>query len=64
MPIKRMGRPPVIEPGESQNVYLPQRHRQQIKALARQHYVSFSEVVRMAVEEYLVTHGVTVEDLR
>lgn len=64
MPKKRMGRPAVIEPGESQNVYLPARHRQQIKALARQNYVSFSAVVRMAIEEYLNTHGVTVEELR
>lgn len=62
MPKKRMGRPPVIEPGESQNVYLPARHRQQIKALARQQYVSFSEVVRMAVEQYLIIHGTTLEE--
>lgn len=64
MPKKRMGRPAVIEPGESQNVYLPAKHRAQVQALARQHYVSFSEVVRMAIEEYLITHGTTADDLR
>lgn len=62
MPSKRMGRPPVIEPGESQNVYLPARHRKEIKAIARQNYVSFSEIVRIAVEKYLISHGV--EDFR
>lgn len=59
MPKKRMGRPPVLEPGESHNVYLPARLRALAKASAQQNYVSFSEIVRMALEEYFITHGTT-----
>ena len=53
----------MIEPGKSQNVYLPARQRAALKEIARQNYISFSAVVRMAVEEYLINRG-SKEDFR
>jgi len=57
MPTKRTGRPSVVAPGASQNIYLPSKHIVYVEKLARRDYLSFSAAVRLIIERDFKVHG-------
>lgn len=46
----RIGRSGSVEPGQSQNVYLPSNHIDYVDALAAANHLSFSAAVRLIIE--------------